>query len=413
MAKRVPPLSAAKLAKLKPDPSKTIELVDGAVPGLRIRITPAGAQTWSLNMRANGVMRRFDVGSGLGLSEARVKALDLRRAIKEGADPTAERRAKRLQATSAQAGIGTFGTVVDAYFGSPTGKALRTKAEQEKRVRSVFSSHLRRPAAEVTSAELQLTIDGHPSASSAARATAYLKPILKWARKRGMVTGSFDLEKPPEGAPKQRHLAEEEIASLWPTLTSAYGYCTKFLLLTGVRLSSAVDATWDQVDFVEGLWTVPGDTLKDTRRVERRIKKPKDNLVVPLSEQAKTLLEEVRQAEIARRELKGDLRPVGGHDLIFVGQRGGKLTNWDRWLKSTFVKSGVTGWSAKACRSTVATLATNCGAPPHIASVIMGHANIGGQLLAVYNKGRYLKEHAEALQAVADKLDAIAGDKEL
>lgn len=408
MAKRVPPLSAAKLAKLKPDPTKTLELVDGAVPGLRIRITPAGTQTWSLNIRANGIMRRFEVGCGLGLSDARAKALDLRKAIKEGADPTAERRAKRLQATSAQAGIGTFGSVIDAYFSSPAGQALRTAGEQKKRVRSVFSSHLRRPAADVTSAELQLTIDAHASASSAARATAYLKPILKWARKRGLVTGAFDLEKPPEGAPKQRHLTEGELASLWQTLTGPYGNCVKFLLLTGVRLSSAVNATWGEIDFSAGVWNIPGESLKDTRKAEKRNKKPKDSLNVPLSRQAIALLEEARHAEVARRQLEGDGRPISHADRIFVGYRGGKLANWDRWLKSTFAQSGVADWSAKACRSTVATLATNCGAPPHIASVILGHATIGGQLLAVYNKGRYLTEHAEALQAVADRLDGLA-----
>ena len=41
MAKRVPPLSATTLSKFKPDPVKVLELVDGAVPGLRVRITPA------------------------------------------------------------------------------------------------------------------------------------------------------------------------------------------------------------------------------------------------------------------------------------------------------------------------------------------------------------------------------------
>ena len=409
MAKRVPPLSAARLAKLKPDPSKTLELVDGAVPGLRVRITPAGTQTWSLNIRASGIMRRFEVGSGLGLSDARAKALDLRKAIKEGGDPTAERRAKRLQATSAQAGIGTFGSVIDAYFSSPAGQALRTAGEQGKRVRSVFSSHLRRPAADVTSAELQLTIDAHASASSAARATAYLKPILKWARKRGLVTGAFDLEKPPEGAPKQRYFTEGELSSLWPTLTGPYGNCVKLLLLTGVRLSSAVDATWCQIDLLACVWNIPGESLKDTRKAEKRSKKPKDSLVVPLSRQATTLLEDVRQGEVARRQLEGDGRPIGDDDRVFIGYRGGKLTNWDRWLKSTFAVSGIADWSAKACRSTVATLAANCGAPPHIASVILGHANIGGQLLAVYSKGRYLAEHGEALQMVGDRIEELAG----
>ena len=73
MAKRVPPLSAATLTKFKPDPVKVLELVDGAVPGLRVRITPAGTRTWSLNIRAQGRMRRFDVGQGLGLAEAALK----------------------------------------------------------------------------------------------------------------------------------------------------------------------------------------------------------------------------------------------------------------------------------------------------------------------------------------------------
>ena len=69
MAKRVPPLSATKLAKFKPDAVKVLELVDGAVPGLRVRLTPAGTRSWSLNIRANGKMRRFDVGRGLGLAQ--------------------------------------------------------------------------------------------------------------------------------------------------------------------------------------------------------------------------------------------------------------------------------------------------------------------------------------------------------
>ena len=82
MAKRVPPLNAAKLTKFKPDPIKVLELVDGAVPGLRVRITPAGTRSWSLNIRSHGRMRRFDVGRGLGLSDARKEAEDLRRRIK-------------------------------------------------------------------------------------------------------------------------------------------------------------------------------------------------------------------------------------------------------------------------------------------------------------------------------------------
>jgi hypothetical protein len=68
MPKRVPPLSVKTLTAIRPC-KKPIELVDGYVPGLRIRILPSGTRAWSLNIRdSKGVRRRFDVGSGLSLS---------------------------------------------------------------------------------------------------------------------------------------------------------------------------------------------------------------------------------------------------------------------------------------------------------------------------------------------------------
>lgn len=42
--------------------------------------------------------------------------------------------------------------------------------------------------------------------------------------------------------------------------------------------------------------------------------------------------------------------------------------------------------------------------------MILGHANLGGQLVAGYNKSRYATEHAKALQKVADYLDEIGSE---
>ena len=130
MAKRVPALSAAAVAKIKPDPVRTLEFVDGDVPGLRLRVTPKGTRTWSLNIRASGVMRRFEVGAGLGLAEARVKARLIRQRVAAGADPTAEKRENRTKAVSAKRGVGTFGAAVEEYFSAGNGAGLKTKAEQ-------------------------------------------------------------------------------------------------------------------------------------------------------------------------------------------------------------------------------------------------------------------------------------------
>ena len=410
MARRVPPLSAATLTKFKPDPVKVLELVDGAVPGLRVRITPAGTRSWSLNIRAQGKMRRFDVGQGLGLSDARLKAEDLRRRIKEGADPTAEKRTSRHRTHLASQGIGTFGAMVETYFRTGQGAGLSTKDDQLRRIRSVFAAHLNRSAVEVKSSELQLSIDKHGAKVSAARAAGYLTPILHWAKRRDLVVGDFNLEKPVQDAPRQKVLTEAELSALLPTFKSHHGVCAKFMLLTGARITETTAATWSQIDLEAKTWTIPPENLKDTRALQARRHKPKVALVIPLSRQAIDLLLEARMAEVARRQLDGLTEEIRQEDLLFVGPRGAKLGNWDRWLKATTSKTGIAGWSAHALRRTTATLAGDLGAPPHIVSVILGHSNVGGQLVASYNHSTYGSEHQQILQDVANKLEAIESE---
>ena len=179
MPKRVSPLSAVLVAQIKPDPCRVIEHIDGAVPGLRFRVTPAGTRSWSLNIRANGKMRRFEVGRNLGLSEARSKAEELKVKIKNGVDPTAEKRARREKAKLALDGIGTMGSLVDRYFQDGPGETLKTKDDQRNGIRFVFSVHLTKPTAELRSAELQISVDNHKANVSAARTVAYLNPILR------------------------------------------------------------------------------------------------------------------------------------------------------------------------------------------------------------------------------------------
>jgi integrase len=407
MAKRVPALTAVAFAKIKPDPTKTIELVDGAVAGLRLRVTPTGSKTWSLNIRANGVMRRFDVGKELGLADARKKATTLRQQISDGGDPTAEKREQRSKAVSAKLGIGTFEAVIDAYFADGNGAGLKSKAEQTKRIKQVLAALLKRPAKDITSSDLQRAVDAYSAKVAAARAVGYVKPLVKWALKRGLMQGLFDIEKPMQDAPKQRVLTEGDLASLLPILTGAYGRCCRLILLTGVRLNEARNATWGQFDIANAIWTIPGETRKDTRLQTKRRVAPKVAMSIPLSRQAVVLLEEIRTTELSRRQLAGNGDDIAPADMVFVGQKGGKLDNWDRWLKVNAKKSGVNGWSAHALRRTTATLAGETGAAPHVVSVILGHANLGGQLVAGYNKSRYETEHAAILQEVAEKLEQI------
>jgi integrase len=397
-----------QIKNLKPNPLKTVELIDGAVPGLRVRISPSGSTTWSLNIRdAKGNRRRFDVGSGLGLAAARDKAEKLRRQIRDGRDPTAEKKAERERARAAHAGIGTFGSVISSYFKIGPGKLLDTRKEQERRIRHVFAKHLKRPAVEISPAELQLTADQHPSVASAAHAVAYIRPLAAWASKRELMRKGFgELEKPTTdhrveetGNVGQRVLSAEELKKILPTLgRRGHDAAVKFMLWSGCRLEEACGAKWGEIDLDRGTWTISASRRKDTRSKLRKKQVQQRDHVVVLPRQAIELLTEI-----------GSGRP---EDLIFSGSRGGKLQNWDRWSKVTSLRTGVTGWDRHTLRRTTATMAGEAGAPPHVVSALLGHRNIGDQLTAGYSKARYTTEAGEVLQLVADRLSAIENEPE-
>jgi integrase len=83
-----------------------------------------------------------------------------------------------------------------------------------------------------------------------------------------------------------------------------------------------------------------------------------------------------------------------------------------KWPAFSLAQASVAkrGWSAHTLRRTAATFAADIGTEPHVISVLLGHKNVGGQLTASYSKSRYRSEHAEALQRLADQVDAIAHD---
>ena len=52
------------------------------------------------------------------------------------------------------------------------------------------------------------------------------------------------------------------------------------------------------------------------------------------------------------------------------------------------------------------------GFPPHVIGAVLGHANIAEGATAIYARSRYLPEHREALQALANEIDRIVADSD-
>ena len=385
MPKIIPPLTLAEIRaaqKALGSPQDRIELRDGGSPGLRVRIASTGS-VWSLVAYSpTGERRRFTLGPypEVSLVQAREAAADIRKKLRAGEDPTAGRMTHSARKSVVQAGS-TLEGLMKAY----SSHAPKSWDDAEGRIRNVFAKLLKRPLAELTGPRVQRCIDQYPARASAASACRYLRPVLRWAARRGAVPRTLaDEIEPPRGAVKRREriLSADELKALLINSTSVgYERAVKFMLLTGARREEVCGARWGEFDVDNAVWNIPAGRHKTNRGLE-----------VPLSRQALAVLG----------------RPGRKESYAFLTPTGGRLVNWDRWQKKFFDKTGMSGWHRHDLRRTVATLAGNLGHPPHVVEALLGHVDIHSQLAGTYNRSRYRSEHLRALQDVADELDRIA-----
>jgi hypothetical protein len=86
MAQRLTELA---IQKAKPPQTGQVEIWDGTVPGLGLRISAAGTRSWILMYRIGGRARRLTLGRWpeTRLQAARERAQELRKLAREGRDP--------------------------------------------------------------------------------------------------------------------------------------------------------------------------------------------------------------------------------------------------------------------------------------------------------------------------------------
>ena len=370
------------------------DIADAGCAGLRLRLTPAGSKTWVLACRDRlGRMRRFPLGAfpSMGISEARSEARRLHGAVKDGADPVADRRRDRAIGKDAKAGIGTLEAVIDLYE-KLRGHALRSWVHSRKRVNLVFKPLMSKPVAMMTATDLQMVADAYPAAQSAAFAVRTVRPALKWAAQRGYASAGLAVLHPP--APVQRRdrvLSRDELAALLPVLRASSrpdAAALRLMLLTLTRREEVCQARWRDIDMDGATWTL----FKTDRERMTKNKQPHD---IALPSQAMSLLRERRPE-----------KPDAGA-LIFATKTGGPLGNWDRTTKAVQDESKTANWHRHDLRRTGATMLGEMGELPDIVEAALNHVAIRSPLAAAYNRSRYRPQVAAALQRLADALDGI------
>ena len=386
------------------------ELADAGCPGLRLRITPAGARTWLLGARDKGGRpRRFTLGSfpDMGIADAREAARAMRQRVKvEGADPIAERRRVRAEAVAARDGIGTLTSLIDLYERQHAAGQRRWE-ESRRMICRTFAPFLNRPLGELTLPDLQLATDSYKSKYAGAAAARCLRPILKWASGPGRKYVSAELVQlsaPATPRRRDRVLDRSELSKLLPALRAEgdrpHAVAMRFMLYTLARREEVGGARWRDVDMQAGVWTIGAERVKNRQQH-----------VVPLPRQDIDLLRSIRPGH-----------PDPGA-LIFATSNGGTLANWDRVSKRVSVACGLakedrrTGiavmidgsamWTRHDLRRTGATMLGEMGEMPDIIEAALNHVAIRSALAATYNRSRYRPQVAMALQRLADALDGI------
>jgi integrase len=462
MSVRLTETAIRKAIKDAATDAKRLELADAGCPGLRLRVTPAGAASWILGCRdRQGHARRFPVGSfpAMGISDARDGARDLRARVMAGADPIADRRRERAQAEAAKNGDGTLRALLDLYE-HKRGTALRSWAHSRKRVDRVFARFLRHPVATLTASALQMVADDYPAAPSASFAVRTLRLVLKWAAQRGIADSKLaDLRAPEPVKRRKRVLTERELAALLPVLRAgadAYTAGRRFVALTGHADVSGLH--WRQIDLTAGTLTYRTKPAGKFAVLARKLPAAALDLLRSLPAGAPsgavfpdakahsaalrfmllTLARREEASAVCWREI--DLQagswtipggrtkngephtvplsrqavallrglPAGAPDeSVFRTVSGSLIGNWDRETKAIQQASGTGGWTRHDLRRTGATLLGEMGELPDIIEAALNHVAIRSPLAAIYNRSRYRPQVAAALQRLADRLDGI------
>ncbi len=264
-------LTDTKLRNLKPA-DKLYKVSDR--DGLYVTVLPTGTVSFRYNYRINGrqetlVLGRYGPG-GLTLAEAREMLADAKKGLAAGKSPSRQKAREKQKVNEAD----SFGEWAELWL-----KNYQMADSTRDMRRSVYERDLKGPfgrlkMGEISHEDLRGLCDrvverGAPA--TAVHAREVVQMVYRYALDRGhRYENPADLVRPTSIArfqPKDRALTPEEIKLLYqyleyvstaPTIRLA----VKLLLLTMLRKSELVEATWDEINFTQALWTIPAMRMK-------------------------------------------------------------------------------------------------------------------------------------------------------
>lgn len=267
-------LTDAALKYLKPK-DKSYKVSDR--DGLYVLVSTTGTLAFKFDYRLNGRRETVTFGrygpAGLSLARAREKCLEARKLVADGQSPAIEKQRDKRRKLEAK----SFGALGEKWMSeakmADSTRAMR-RAIFERDVLPPFRSRLLTEiAADDVRAVCQKVKDrGAPA--TAVHVRDIIKMIFDYANLHGAKVSNPAEEVGPSSiatfVPRDRSLSPTEIRLLFGLLEQVATLPTirlglKLIVLTMVRKSELQDATWDEVDFENAVWTIPKERMKRSK----------------------------------------------------------------------------------------------------------------------------------------------------
>jgi len=299
-------LTDAQIRKAKAA-EKPHKLTDGG--GLYVYVTPAGGKLWRLRYRFNGKERTLSIGPypSIGLGEARGAREAAKAALREGRDPSSERKRRRLD--GAREAEQTFESIAREWFALQRGSWTATHAGDVigSLERDVFPAIGAVPIKEISAPDvlsLLRSIEARPAIETARRVRQRISAVFVFAIASGRASSDPAAIVKGALAPlrKGRQPAITDLDEACKMLTEAEAetahpvtkLALRILALTAVRpgtLATTPWAEWAALDAHEPTWQIPAERLK--LRLEHKDDNARDHLA-PLSRQAVEAIDALR-----------------------------------------------------------------------------------------------------------------------
>ncbi|MFN8794149.1 MAG: tyrosine-type recombinase/integrase [Betaproteobacteria bacterium] len=243
--------------------------------GLYVVVTPRGTISFRMDYRLNGRRETLTVGrygtkDGISLLMARERCMEALKAIAQGVSPAQEKQREKSRQAEAQ----TFGEYTKRWLAehrmADSTKAMR-KTVIDRDILPVFQN---RRMAEIGPEDLRALcakIKGRGAPATAVIAREIVKLVFAYAAMHGEKAPNPADEVGPSSiatfVPKDRALSPSEIRLMHRLLETTATLPTirlalRLVLLTLVRKSELIEATWDEIDFENAVWSIPKSRMK-------------------------------------------------------------------------------------------------------------------------------------------------------